>query len=138
MKFRSLNIATANLAFRFVLELCAFVSIGYWAYHQAEGLLGGTLALVIPLILALIWGAFGVPEDPSRAGRPAVHIPGVLRLILEMLFFGFALFCLFSMSLPLYAWLLLAALVVNYALAYRRLLWLVKQVPPRKSPRSSG
>ena len=51
-----------TLYFRFFLEIAAFIAAGYWAYGQAEGLLGGTLALVIPLVMALVWGIFRRPQ----------------------------------------------------------------------------
>ena len=120
-------LAQANLAFRFVLELVAFVAAGYWGYSLADGLMGGTLALAIALVMALIWGTFGVPNDPSRATNPAVAVPGWLRFLIEMLLFGFAVWCVFAVGLLLWGWLFAAALLLHYGLAYPRLLWLFKQ-----------
>ena len=125
------HIARINLIFRFILELCAFVAIGFWAWRQADGLLAGTLALVVPLVLALVWGTFAVPDDPSRHSNPAVPIPGLLRLVLELTFFGFAIWCLFSAGLPVLGWLLLGTFGLHNAVAYRRLFWLVKQKKER-------
>ncbi len=129
-----MRLAQYNLVFRFVLELCSYIAIGFWGWHQADGLLAGTLALVIPLGLALIWGTFAVPNDPSRATQPAVSIPGWLRLIIEVLFFGFAMFSLFAVGIhPVVFWAFLGCLVLHHILSYRRLAWLVKQKPEKKN-----
>jgi hypothetical protein len=121
-------IARANLIFRFLLELAAFIAGGYWAYGLAEGLWGGTLALLIPLGMALVWGFFAVPNDPSRgAVSVPVRVPGWLRLLIEFLFFSFGVWCVFAIGLRLWGWLFAAALLLHYGLAYPRLLWLLKQ-----------
>jgi hypothetical protein len=121
-------IARANLIFRFLLEMTAFIAGGYWGYGLAEGLWGGTLALLIPLGMALVWGFFAVPNDPSRgAVNVPAPVPGWLRLLIEILFFGFGVWCVFAVGLRLWGWLFAAGLLLHYGLAYPRLLWLLKQ-----------
>jgi hypothetical protein len=115
-----------TLYFRFFLELAAFVAAGAWAYGQAEGLLGGTLALVIPLVMALVWGIFSAPNDPSRAGKPPVAVPGWLRLLIEVFFFGFAIWCVFALGLQMWGWLLAAAVLLLYGLTIQRVRWLLR------------
>jgi hypothetical protein len=100
--------------------------VGYWAYRQAEGLLAGTLALVVPLVMALIWGIFGAPNDPSRNGHPPVPVPGWLRLLLELLLFAFAVWCILDMKLLVWGWLMAAAVLLLYGLTSQRVRWLLR------------
>ena len=120
------TLSRISLFFRFLLEIVAFVAVGYWAYGQAEGLLGGTLALVVPLIMALVWGIFGAPNDPSRAGQPPVPVPGWLRLLLEWILFGFAVWCIFALKLQVWGWLMAAAVLLLYGLTNQRVRWLLR------------
>jgi hypothetical protein len=120
-------IGQANQLFRFFLEMVAFVAAGYWGYGLMHGLLGGTIALLIPLAMALLWGFFVVPNDPSRELGGLVAIPGWLRLLIEILFFGFAVWCVFAVGLLVLGWLFAAAVLLHYGLAYPRLLWLLRQ-----------
>lgn len=52
-----------NLAIRFLLELCALATLGYWGFHTGQGfLLRLGLGLGSPLALAVLWGMFGSPN----------------------------------------------------------------------------
>lgn len=79
------------LAFRFLLELVAFGSIG-WAGWQvgSGGVRGGILGVLALLVAAGAWGTFSVPDDPSRNPSPVVAVPGWLRLVIEYTIFGIA------------------------------------------------
>ena len=63
-----------NLALRFLLELSALFAMGVWGWRYSEGWLRFVLALSIPIIAAVLWGTFAVPDDPSRSG--GAPIPG--------------------------------------------------------------
>ncbi len=67
----------ANLALRFLLELCALVALGYWGF-KTGGTLMAKIGLVIgaPLVVAVVWGTFVSPRAP-------VQLPGPLVLILQ-------------------------------------------------------
>ena len=58
-----------NLAFRFLLELAALVASGFWGWRQSDGGFRYILAIGIPVFLAVVWGTFAVPNDPSRSGK---------------------------------------------------------------------
>lgn len=68
----------ANLALRFLLELCALVAFGYWGFHIGGGLLSKlVLGLGAPLLFAVVWGAFVAP-------RAVVHLPRLVKVILGL------------------------------------------------------
>jgi hypothetical protein len=115
----------ANLALRFILELCALAGLSYWGYQTGGGwLVKIVLGLGIPLLAALAWGVFRVPNDPGRAPVP---VPGPLRLLLELVIFGSAIAGLVAAGRPSLAWVFGLAVVINYALLYERLAWLWRQ-----------
>ncbi len=116
-----------NLAVRFILELAGLVALGRWGWNQAEGVAGFILALGIPLLAAVLWGTFAVPNDPSRSGRARVPVPGILRLLLEVVFFAAATAALFATGLSTMGWIFGIAAIIHYLLSYDRIAWLVGQ-----------
>lgn len=78
----------ANLAFRFLLEVAALIAVGRWGFHLVEAWPRYLLAIAIPVGLAVLWGTFAVPKDPSRSGNAPVPISRSLRLCLELVVFG--------------------------------------------------
>ena len=115
----------ANLALRFILELCALAALSYWGFQTGRGwLLKTILGVGIPLLVAFAWGTFRVPNDPGRAPVP---VPGPLRLLLELAVFGGAVAALAAAGRPSLAWVLGLVVLVNYALLYDRLAWLLRQ-----------
>ncbi|MCP4415214.1 MAG: YrdB family protein [Chloroflexi bacterium] len=116
-----------NLAVRFLLEIAGLIAIGYWGWHQGEGVLSIIFAIGLPVIAAALWGTFAVPNDPSRSGKAPVPIPGILRLALEAAFFGFSTWTLYQVVAPLLGFILGIVVLLHYAFSYDRLLWLAKQ-----------
>ncbi|MFW9794532.1 MAG: YrdB family protein, partial [Candidatus Thorarchaeota archaeon] len=80
----------ANDVLRFILELWALVAYGYWGLNQSFGVLNYLLMIALPVVVAILWGTFAVPDDPSRSGGAPVPVPGLVRLILELLILGLA------------------------------------------------
>ena len=113
-----------NLAFRFFLELAALFAIGYWGWHAGQGWLRWLLMLGVPLVAAALWGIFRVDNDPGRA---PVRVPGVLRLALELVYFGFAVWGLYNAGAFTWSWVLGLAVAVHYLVSYDRILWLLRQ-----------
>jgi hypothetical protein len=113
-----------NLAFRFFLELAALAAMGYWGWRAGEGWLRWIFMLGVPLIAAGLWGVFRVDDDPGRA---PVRVPGLLRLVLELAFFSFAIWALYDAGGTTVSWLLGIAVVVHYVISYDRIRWLVTQ-----------
>ena len=118
------SIKLINLGVHFLLELCGLAALIYWGLHAGEGLMKIVLGVLIPLLAAAAWGTFRVPNDPGRA---PVVVRGPVRLLLEAIFFGSAVVALSSAGQPALAALLGIAVVIDYALMYERVIWLLKQ-----------
>jgi hypothetical protein len=117
----------ANLILRFLLEASSLVALGYWGWNQSQGPLRYLLAVGIPVAAAFLWGTFAVPEDPTRSGKAPIPISGRLRLALELAFFAFTTWALYSAGENLLAGIFAAIVISHYAISYDRLTWLVKQ-----------
>ena len=116
-----------NLIFRFILELCALISIGIWGSKQVDGSFKLALSIGIPIIIAFIWGIFAVPNDPSRSGKAPVAVSGIVRLLIEFAIFAFAVWSLYSIGFISLSGILGIALLVHYSLSYDRIIWLLNQ-----------
>jgi hypothetical protein len=116
-----------NLMLRFLLELSALAVAGYWGWATARGRWRLLLAIGLPLLLALLWGVFAVPDDPSRSGRAPVPVPGALRLLLELAVFAFAAWALYDVGRPVLGLILAVVVVAHYILSYDRITWLVRK-----------
>lgn len=116
-----------NLLARFILEIAGLVALGWWGWNQAEGILRFLLALGIPLLAAILWGTFAVPNDPSRSGEAKVPVPGIVRLLLELAFFASATWVLFDIELTTLGWVYGIASLIHYLISYDRIAWLVRQ-----------
>ena len=84
-------------------------------------------AVGLPTVAATIWGLFAVPNDPSRSGNAPIPIPGLLRLVIELSFFGSAVWALFVLNQSTGAWFFGLIVCLHYAISYKRLLWLIRQ-----------
>jgi hypothetical protein len=116
-----------NLAVRFILEILSLLALAWWGWSQFEGALSFVLALGIPILAAVIWGTFAVPGDPSRSGTAIVPVPGIVRLLLELVLFGLATWSLFAMEVTTLSWLFGVAVLIHYFVSYDRIAWLVRQ-----------
>jgi Protein of unknown function (DUF2568) len=113
-----------NLGLRFLLELAGLAALGLWGWSLGGGALRFVWAILFPLVGAALWGVFRVPND---GGRPVVHVPGVARLALEVVYFGAATWGLRAAVSPGAAWVFGGVVLLHYLTSYDRLLWLVRQ-----------
>lgn len=116
-----------NLGLRFVLELAALFVLGYWGSQQGTGVLSVVLAIGLPLIAAVLWGTFAVPDDPSRSGNAPVPVKGWIRLILELAFFVTAALALIDLGQETWGIALIGIVAVHYLVSYDRIAWLLRQ-----------
>jgi hypothetical protein len=115
-----------NLTLRFLLELGAIAAMGYWGWTQHEGLARWLWTIGAPLIAAVLWGIFAVPNDPSRSGHAPVPTPGALRLLLELLIFAAGAIAFIASQQESAGIILAATVLFHYAISYNRILWLFK------------
>lgn len=116
-----------NLAVRFGLEVAALISLGMWGWSMGGGWWRVLSALLLPLLAAIAWATFAVPDDPSRSGKAPVATPGALRLLLELTLFVAAAWALFNLGYATWAIVLAVVAIVHYALSYDRILWLLQR-----------
>jgi len=116
-----------NLALRFLLELAAIFAFGAWGYSQASGGVGILLAVIFPLMFAMLWGIFAVRGDPSRSGKTVVQTPGIVRLLLELILFGAAAWMMLDLAYFLIAIIFSLLVAIHYSVSYDRIAWLLKQ-----------
>jgi hypothetical protein len=103
-------IKSINLAVRFLLELCLLVAVGYWGFHTGRGAIAKiVLGIGVPLLVAVVWGAFLAPRAARRLHEP-------WRVLLEVALFGLATAGLIAAGRPALAWILALAFVLNRAL----------------------
>ena len=116
-----------NLAVRFILEIAGLMALGWWGWNQTEGILRFVLALGVPILAAVLWATFAVPDDLSRSGEARVPVPGIVRLLLELVFFTSATWSLFAMGVTTLGWIYGITVLVHYVVSYDRVAWLVRQ-----------
>jgi hypothetical protein len=122
-----MNIPVWQLALRFALELGSLIAVGVWARSLASGALGVVAMIGAPLLLAILWGTFAVPDDPSRSGHAPVAVPGMLRLSLELLVFGAGAAALAARGGWAWFAVFVGLLLVHHLGTTERLSWLLRQ-----------
>jgi hypothetical protein len=73
----------ANLAVRFLLELCALAALGYWGWTSRSGATRWLLVVAAVGAMAVVWGLFLAPKRRIDLAKP-------LRLAIEFVVFGAA------------------------------------------------
>jgi hypothetical protein len=115
-----------NLWLRFALELMALFGLGLASWRHSDGVLRWILVISVPVTAAALWGIFAVPDDPSRSGNAPIPVPGGLRLLLEFAILGGGAGAYIISGYRMPGLVMLAALVVHYAVSYDRVIWLLK------------
>jgi Protein of unknown function (DUF2568) len=116
-----------NLSLRFLLELAAIIIFGYWGYSLGGDGTRILLAILFPLLFAVLWGVFAVKGDPSRSGKTVVQTPGIIRLLLELGLFGAAAWMMLNLDYSTGALIFGSAVVIHYFISFDRISWLLKQ-----------
>lgn len=103
--------ATANAAFRFVVELVGVGALGYWGLLQAagDGIARIALAVGAPLALILIWAIVVAPNATNPLSQPQRDVIGTALLLVAAL-------ALAAAGHPIAAVVFGAAVVANWAL----------------------
>jgi len=116
-----------NLMIRFLLELMALVSVGYWGWKSYEGTFQYVFGLGLPILMTIVWGTFAVPDDPSRSGKAPIPVSGLIRLIIEFIFFALAVWALFDLEYTRLSYALGTIVLIHYLVSYDRVKWLLSQ-----------
>jgi len=116
-----------NLTLRFGLELAALFGFGAAAWTQVGGPMRWVAVVVAPLLAATAWGVFNVIDDPSRSGNAPVEVPGWSRLAIEFVILGGGVAAMAIAGRPTIALVLAVLIVVHYAVAWRRVQWLIAE-----------
>lgn len=115
-----------HLAVRFGLELACWGSVGYWAWKRFDGGTAGALAAVVAFTaVALVWGLFKTPGEPTTA-EPTVAVPGWARLLLELAIYALASAALWSAWSRAAAETLMTLLGLHVAVTWERHWWLIR------------
>jgi hypothetical protein len=112
-----------NLALRFLLELSALYSLGYWGWTQHNGMGRILWTIGLPLLAAILWGTL---RGPGHPGPAPVVVPGWVRLGVEALVFGGGVWALFAAGKQSWGLAFLAVLLVHYLLSYDYVLGLIR------------
>ena len=116
-----------NLAVRFILEITAIIFYGIWGFGLSDSWPRFVLAILFPLVFAVLWGVFAVPNDPSRSGKTVVPTPGMIRLILELGLFATAAWMLTDLGYSQLTMIFGIAIGAHYIFSFDRIIWLLKQ-----------
>ena len=106
------SIKLANLAARFLLELCALAALGYWGFQARQSPIAKIgLAVGAPLLAAVVWGMFIAP-------RATVMVPTWVWLALQVVVFGCATAGLVAAGQRTPAAIFVLAVGINSVLLY--------------------
>ena len=117
-----------NEVLRFFLEIAGLFAMAIWGWTTFDGVAQILVAIGLPVLAALIWAIFRVPNDPGPA---PVVVPGVVRLAFEAVFFGGAVVLLYLAGQQLPAIVFGALVAVHYVVGRRRVMRLLRGEPPR-------
>jgi hypothetical protein len=103
------------LLIRFLLELAVLFALGYWGWTEHTGVLRVLLVILLPLLAAAVWGLFRVPGHPGNAPVP---VPGIIRLLIELIFFGSAVWALYTSGRDMWGLIMAIIMIVHYVVSY--------------------
>ena len=113
-----------NLAVRFLLELIILFALGHWAWQTLNGWIKYVWMIALPVTAAALWTIFRTPTDH---GKGLVAVRGIIRLLLEMVLFVVAWYCLKDAGRQQWATWFLIISFIHYLLSYDRILLLIKK-----------
>lgn len=116
-----------NLAVRFILEIIAFISPGYWVWKTIENWYRYPLMILLPIMVAAIWGIFAVPDDPSRSGKTVIKTSGLVRLVIEFMIFALGALMIYRSGHHVFSYTFSIVVIIHYVFSLNRINWLLKQ-----------
>lgn len=98
----------ANLALKFVLELCAFTALAYWGSTTGPVALNVILGIAAPALAIGLWSIFAAPKSERR-------LPTTQRIAFELAVFAVSVVALAAAGKESAALILGVAMAVNAA-----------------------
>lgn len=120
------ELGPAQAGFRFVIEILAITSWAIVGWNLTDRPVRAALAVVLPLVAAVVWGTFRAPGDHGAGGAP-VAVPGVVRLIIELDVLLGAAIAVAVVWRWTFGVALGVAVVAHYATTLPRVRWLLRQ-----------
>jgi hypothetical protein len=121
-----MNTNPVNLAIRFLLEIVMLVVLGCWGWHLTEIWTRYITGACLPLIAAVLWGVFRVPNDPKPA---PIAIPGILRLLMELGLFGLSAWVLYDLGYSKSAAIMAIIVILHYLVSFDRTWAMLRNKP---------
>jgi hypothetical protein len=100
---------SANLGLKFLLELAALAALAVWGASLSGGVTAVVVAIVAPLAMAVVWGAWCAPRARRRLGMP-------LRAGVELAVFAVAVIALAAAGHVAWAVVLAIVMAINAVL----------------------
>ncbi len=123
-----MNTNPINLGIRFLLEIVMLIVFALWGWHLSITWIRYIAAAGIPLMAAALWGIFRIPDDPKPA---PVEIPGVVRLLLELVLFTLAIYDLMHLGYTQLSLVMTLIVLLHYLASYDRT-WVMLRNKPYK------
>ncbi|MGG0238133.1 YrdB family protein [Bacillus rhizoplanae] len=100
-------IKSVNLAIRFLLELCALASLGYWGFQVGKSVYTKfVFGIGSPLLFAILWGTFIAP-------KASLKLPEPYKFLLELVIFGVTSSALYFVDKTILAIILGMVFIIN-------------------------
>jgi len=123
---RSLSQHPVSLGVRFALELSALGSVALWGWQAGHGWMSWLLAVLLPVIGAVVWGLFATDPDVGHGSTGTVMVSGPVRLLAEAGVFLAAIAASYGSGHPALATAFAVAVVAQSSVSYDRLLLLLR------------
>ena len=121
-----MNSNPINLAVRFLLEIAMLIALSFWGGHLSGSWLRYLAAASLPVVAAILWGTFRIPNDPKPA---PVAVPGIIRLGLEWGLFGSAAWALYDLGYSTLSIIMAVMVVIHYLVSYDRTWVMLRNKP---------
>lgn len=116
-----------NLFLRLVLKIVALAAMAYWSWNQNFELVPQLVRSISIVIFALlVWGVFTVTNDPFNSSKTIVPVNGVFRLLVELAFFFFAVFCIYNTGYERWSWIYSNLVLLHLAFSHQRIMKILK------------
>lgn len=101
-------------------------ALGYWGFNTFQNPFSFIIGIGLPVLFAAIWGIFAVPNDPSRSGKTVIKTTGMIRLILELVFFSVGAITLYNVGFNLLFFAFSLIVIFHYLFSVDRIKWLLR------------